>query len=312
VRKILNQKGLTLLELLITVGLFGVTSLVIANVLLNYTKSSQRLENQQAMDNLFFTIGQLAGNPASILKTVNNAFWPTGTNACLRTCVLGAVKGTTADSCSSGTYLCRARTSADVVVWNTLSLVHPYTGSTVASADAGTYTRYMKNGAPCPVSVASPSLMCPFIAVTEFSALCPSSTPTCVRMHSLNVHYYVRWDTRLTTAQRVEFGISGTSQHEGTAHLPCSEILGSAVCRTSSSVDFYWTGLAGDGLWSSAANWSTNQVPSGGDTVVFDHRCSNCTATVDRNFTIWKLSVTTGFSGTNTVAVGVTLTQQSP
>ncbi|MEC9284259.1 MAG: Calx-beta domain-containing protein, partial [Bdellovibrionota bacterium] len=58
-----------------------------------------------------------------------------------------------------------------------------------------------------------------------------------------------------------------------------------------------WTGLAGDSLWSSPGNWSTNSVPGESDVAYFDDTCSNCNATIDVDVSVKAIRVQTDFSG---------------
>lgn len=65
-----------------------------------------------------------------------------------------------------------------------------------------------------------------------------------------------------------------------------------------------WTGLAGDGLYSTAGNWSTSKVPSAADTVSFDNTCTNCDMTLDVSTTTASFTMASTYSGTITQANG--------
>ncbi len=64
-----------------------------------------------------------------------------------------------------------------------------------------------------------------------------------------------------------------------------------------------WDGGAGDGLWSSALNWSTDTVPTTTDDVVFDGT-SVSDATIDAGFqgTVQSIQIQSGYTGTITPA----------
>ncbi|MCX5677846.1 MAG: hypothetical protein NTY76_01930, partial [Candidatus Omnitrophica bacterium] len=75
----------------------------------------------------------------------------------------------------------------------------------------------------------------------------------------------------------------------------------------------YWTNASGDGLWSTAANWSTGAVPQATDSVVFNTAStSNCSvdAGVTSSITLANLTLDTGYTGTLTLSAtsGVDLT----
>jgi len=67
----------------------------------------------------------------------------------------------------------------------------------------------------------------------------------------------------------------------------------------------YWTGGAGDGVVSTAGNWSGGAVPAAGDTVVFGQTNSDITGTADNSWA--NMVVTAGFKGTFGVASAFTL-----
>ena len=64
-----------------------------------------------------------------------------------------------------------------------------------------------------------------------------------------------------------------------------------------------WDGGGGDGLWSTAANWSLNTLPIPGDTVIFDGT-STAAAAIDVPVTVASLQMNAGYTGTVTQAAG--------
>ncbi len=70
-----------------------------------------------------------------------------------------------------------------------------------------------------------------------------------------------------------------------------------------------WTGLGGDGLWSTCANWSASACPVSGDTVIFDGT-SSADSVLDQNwidlrnaglYNVASLSINAGYGGTLTL-----------
>ena len=79
-------------------------------------------------------------------------------------------------------------------------------------------------------------------------------------------------------------------------------IVNAAATRT-------WTGLGGDSLWSTCANWSASACPVSGDTVVFDGT-SSADSVLDQNwidlrnaglYNVASLSINAGYGGTLTL-----------
>ncbi|MDP9468964.1 MAG: autotransporter adhesin family protein, partial [Chloroflexota bacterium] len=64
-----------------------------------------------------------------------------------------------------------------------------------------------------------------------------------------------------------------------------------------------WDGGGGDGLWSTAANWTADTVPIAGDTVTFNGT-STTSATIDMAVTVAIFQVNAGYTGTITQAAG--------
>ncbi|MCA9968905.1 MAG: hypothetical protein KC425_01755, partial [Anaerolineales bacterium] len=75
-----------------------------------------------------------------------------------------------------------------------------------------------------------------------------------------------------------------------------------AICfqhpaATSGCGPVVWDGGGADNNWSTAENWSGDQVPGAGDTVVFDGTSSK-DAAIDAAFTVDNLYVAAGYTGT--------------
>ena len=61
-----------------------------------------------------------------------------------------------------------------------------------------------------------------------------------------------------------------------------------------------WDNGGGDGLWSTAANWSGDALPNAGDAVVFDNT-SDADCAVDADVTVASLTVDPAYGGTITL-----------
>lgn len=71
-----------------------------------------------------------------------------------------------------------------------------------------------------------------------------------------------------------------------------------------------WTGLAGDGKWSTVGNWSGNTKPTSTDVAYFNPAmCSGaaCNATVDVDPNCMGIYLVTGYSGTITQSAGISM-----
>ena len=68
-----------------------------------------------------------------------------------------------------------------------------------------------------------------------------------------------------------------------------------------------WTGMAGDGKFSTPENWSDNVVPTSTDTVIFDGTSTGA-VTIDTNVNVKGVSIAAGYTGTITQASGKTVT----
>ncbi len=102
----------------------------------------------------------------------------------------------------------------------------------------------------------------------------------------------------------------GTIANTGTFRNHCGTVLqntgtitGNAVVQLCAT----WDGGAGDGLWSSAANWSGDVLPTASSIVTISGAGVN--ATLDTDFTVGATGgITIGWGATLTVASGHTLT----
>lgn len=82
----------------------------------------------------------------------------------------------------------------------------------------------------------------------------------------------------------------------GTVSVGSSNILGEISC--GSSIGITWTGLAGDGLWSTAGNWTNDTVPGPGDLALFTGICgSNCDVTIDADITVRGIRMLSSYTG---------------
>lgn len=66
----------------------------------------------------------------------------------------------------------------------------------------------------------------------------------------------------------------------------------------ASALSHTWTGAAGDGMMSTAGNWSTNQVPAANDDLVFPYGASVISKTVTNDIAAGRSFNTITFSGT--------------
>lgn len=76
-------------------------------------------------------------------------------------------------------------------------------------------------------------------------------------------------------------------------------------CGSAAGATLTWTGEAGDGKWSTAGNWSPEQVPAKGDSVVFTGDLgAKGASTVDDGFTaesVYSLEIKADFAGSVTL-----------
>lgn len=86
-----------------------------------------------------------------------------------------------------------------------------------------------------------------------------------------------------------------------------SSVLGELSCGTS--IGITWTGATGDGLWTSAGNWTDNLVPGATDVALFTSICgANCNVSIPSNLSVRGVTMSSSYTGTITQASGATLT----
>jgi hypothetical protein len=86
-----------------------------------------------------------------------------------------------------------------------------------------------------------------------------------------------------------------------------TSILGELSCGTS--IGITWTGATGDGLWTTAGNWTDGLVPGASDVALFTSICgANCNVSIPSNLSVRGVSMAAGFPGTITQASGATIT----
>jgi fibronectin-binding autotransporter adhesin len=94
----------------------------------------------------------------------------------------------------------------------------------------------------------------------------------------------------------------------GTVTYASAVVLGNVSCGTSLGIT--WTGTSGDHLFSTAGNWSNNNIPGSGDVAIFTTSCTgaNCDAQTTANTSLRGILMTSGYTGTLTQTTGHTLT----
>jgi hypothetical protein len=137
-----------------------------------------------------------------------------------------------------------------------------------------------------------------------FSLFCGSEDRTAgVQILSGDVIYYPNWSCDDVAT------ISHLDLKTGDHHLifqfnnATEEVISEAF-----NTALVWTGLAGDGKYSTAGNWSTAKVPSAADTVSFDNTCTNCNMTIDVSTTTLSFTMAAGYTGTITQGTDTILT----
>jgi fibronectin-binding autotransporter adhesin len=93
----------------------------------------------------------------------------------------------------------------------------------------------------------------------------------------------------------------------GTVAYSSAVVWGNVACGTSLGIT--WTGNSGDHLFSTAGNWSNNNIPGSGDTAIFTTSCTggNCDAQTTANTSVRGIWMTSGYVGTFTQSTGHTL-----
>lgn len=89
----------------------------------------------------------------------------------------------------------------------------------------------------------------------------------------------------------------------GTVTAGTSNVLGEISC--GSSLGITWTGLAGDGLWSTAGNWTNNTIPGVNDIAIFSSVCGgNCDVNIDMNVSVRGIRMQSNYTGMITQSTG--------
>ncbi|MBL7687536.1 MAG: hypothetical protein JNJ49_05835, partial [Bdellovibrionaceae bacterium] len=65
----------------------------------------------------------------------------------------------------------------------------------------------------------------------------------------------------------------------GTPTYASAVVTGQLSC--GSTLGITWLGTTGDGLWSTAGNWTNNTIPGASDIAYFNGSCTNCNATIN-------------------------------
>ena len=90
------------------------------------------------------------------------------------------------------------------------------------------------------------------------------------------------------------------------ALLVVAVVLGAAWPSLVRGAVRTWDGGAGNGLWSSAANWSGDLLPGAGDTAQFD-ATNTGDVSIDANISVQGIAINAGYTGTITQAAGRTV-----
>ena len=84
----------------------------------------------------------------------------------------------------------------------------------------------------------------------------------------------------------------------GTISAATYVLVGEFSCGTTLGIT--WTGATGDHLWTTAGNWTNNNVPGINDIAVFNGRCTgaNCNVTVNTNVSVKGFKFYSSYPGT--------------
>ena len=94
----------------------------------------------------------------------------------------------------------------------------------------------------------------------------------------------------------------------GTITAGSTIIVGEVSCGTS--IGITWTGAAGDNLWSTAGNWTNNNIPGASDIAIFNGMCTgaNCNVTIPAGLSVKGFRIDSTYSGTITQPAAVAFT----
>ncbi|MBK7889371.1 MAG: hypothetical protein IPJ84_00520 [Bdellovibrionales bacterium] len=94
----------------------------------------------------------------------------------------------------------------------------------------------------------------------------------------------------------------------GTVTYSTVVINGAVEC--GADIGITWTGATGDGLWSTAGNWTNNVVPGPTDIALFNALCvgANCNVAIDSSISVKGLRLLGAYTGTMTQNAGSAVT----
>lgn len=94
----------------------------------------------------------------------------------------------------------------------------------------------------------------------------------------------------------------------GTVSYGVAIVSGEVSCGPT--IGITWTGLAGDGLWSTAGNWTNNTIPGVNDIAIFGSKCSgaNCNVSMNTTVNVKGVRLQASYAGTITQPAGIAIT----
>lgn len=180
-RKDLNQRGFSLVEILVATAIIGASAAATTVIVSQHHANTRRIEQQTNRDTLFDSANRIISSPSAmfISATLGGAV-----NASLRACALG----------QSGDNACIARVGAVRSVYG-FELYSPDDSSRASGAVGSPGVFYdSKTGLACP-GVNAPTVACPVELQTSFEALCLDDALTCKQALSLKINYAITQHT---------------------------------------------------------------------------------------------------------------------
>lgn len=256
----IGSRGLTLLEALVAVALFSVLMMISTRLLTDRALGDRNATEMVARDRLFQHIGRIAGDPAALLRTLNQSSITAGSQ--VNPCFYACAHGTTLppNLCKSGGSIlprCASKDGGGNVAWYPLTLFHPFSGEPVLGpdtvhmtepdADLRTPVRYRKDGTRCAEFGTAPSQtaeFCPWIAEATFTPMCSQLAAQCclpshpgypadtncasdAKAYSYLIRYRLYWDPALidpnATQGRVE--MARLKSLESKVEVSCKQFL---------------------------------------------------------------------------------------
>ncbi len=214
------EKGFSLLEVMIAMGLLGISAYLLASMT-TYTKKTERsTKTGSNRDNLYFQIANLAGNPVSIKRAYDmihpssvgelnyNPYVPYvefGMQQCFPSCMgavpigFSACQGVGASNVSCRSHGGGTSSATGTAVWHAYSIVDSANSKVVAGlfVDSGGNrgeARYTMDGVRCDLH-SLPNSMCPIVATAWFNPVCPKLYGSCNQASSIIIRYRVSWTT---------------------------------------------------------------------------------------------------------------------